>query len=35
MEFVAWQGGEYRSQPPALRTAITMIWLVGSNPALR
>jgi homoserine O-acetyltransferase len=31
----AWQGGEYRTQPPSLRTAIEMIWLVGSNPALR
>lgn len=31
----AWQGGEYRSQPPSLRTAIEMIWLVGSNPAQR
>ena len=31
----AWQGGEYRTQPPALRTAIEMIWLVGSNPVLR
>jgi homoserine O-acetyltransferase len=31
----AWQGGEYRAQPPSLRTAIEMIWLVGSNPVLR
>jgi homoserine O-acetyltransferase/O-succinyltransferase len=31
----AWQGGEYRSQPPSLRTAVEMIWLVGSNPVLR
>ena len=30
-----WQGGEYRTQPAALRTALEMIWLVGSNPALR
>jgi homoserine O-acetyltransferase len=30
-----WQGGEYHSQPPSLRTAIEMIWLVGSNPVLR
>jgi homoserine O-acetyltransferase/O-succinyltransferase len=30
-----WQGGEYRTQPPALRTALEMIWLVGSNPVLR
>jgi len=31
----AWQDGEYRTQPPSLRTAIEMIWLVGSNPVLR
>ncbi len=31
----AWQGGEYRVQPPALRTAVALIWLVGSNPVLR
>ena len=31
----AWQGGEYRTQPPSLRTAIEMIWLAGSNPVLR
>ncbi len=31
----AWQGGEYRTQPPSLRTAIEMIWLLGSNPVLR
>ena len=31
----AWQGGEYRTQPPSLRTAIEMVWLVGSNPVLR
>ena len=30
-----WQGGEYRTQPPALRTALEMLWLVGSNPVLR
>jgi homoserine O-acetyltransferase len=30
-----WKGGEYQSQPPSLRTAIEMIWLVGSNPVLR
>ena len=30
-----WQGGEYRAQPPSLRTALQMIWLLGSNPALR
>ena len=31
----AWKGGEYQAQPPALRTAIQMLWLVGSNPVLR
>jgi homoserine O-acetyltransferase/O-succinyltransferase len=31
----SWQGGEYKAQPPALRTALEMTWLVGSNPALR
>jgi homoserine O-acetyltransferase/O-succinyltransferase len=30
-----WKGGEYSAQPPALRTALEMIWLVGSNPVLR
>jgi homoserine O-acetyltransferase len=31
----AWKGGEYTTQPPSLRTALEMTWLVGSNPALR
>ncbi|MEA3180025.1 MAG: homoserine O-acetyltransferase/O-succinyltransferase [Gammaproteobacteria bacterium] len=31
----AWKAGEYTTQPPALRTALEMTWLVGSNPALR
>jgi homoserine O-acetyltransferase/O-succinyltransferase len=31
----AWQGGEYRTQPPSLRTAAEMLWLTGSNPVLR
>lgn len=30
-----WKGGDYRTQPPALRTALEMIWLVGSNSVLR
>jgi len=30
-----WQGGEYTAEPPSLRTALQMIWLVGSNPVLR
>jgi len=31
----AWQGGDYATQPPSLRTALEMTWLVGSNPPLR
>ena len=31
----AWLGGEYRTQPPSLRTAAEMLWLVSSNPVLR
>jgi homoserine O-acetyltransferase len=31
----AWQAGEYKVQPPALRTAEEMLWLMGSNPVLR
>src|SRR5262249_57078122 len=31
----AWKGGEYTVQPPSLRTALQMTWLVGSNPVLR
>jgi homoserine O-acetyltransferase len=31
----AWAGGDYQSEPPSLRTAIALIWLVGSNPVLR
>ena len=31
----AWHGGDYRTQPPSLRTAIEMLWLVTSNPVLR
>ncbi len=31
----AWHGGEYRAQPPSLRTAAEMLWLEGSNPVLR
>jgi homoserine O-acetyltransferase/O-succinyltransferase len=30
-----WLGGEYTKQPPALRTAVGMLWLMGSNPVLR
>lgn len=31
----AWQGGAYRTQPPSLRTAAEMLWLVSSNPIQR
>jgi homoserine O-acetyltransferase/O-succinyltransferase len=31
----AWDGGDYRSQPPSLRTALEMLWLMSSNPVLR
>ena len=30
-----WHDGNYTVQPPSLRTALQMIWLVGSNPILR
>ena len=30
-----WVGGEYKTQPPAVRTALQMLWLMGSNPVLR
>jgi homoserine O-acetyltransferase/O-succinyltransferase len=30
-----WHAGEYQTQPPALRTALEMLWLMGSNPVLR
>jgi homoserine O-acetyltransferase len=31
----AWQGGNYTSQPPSLRTAAALIFFMGSNPILR
>jgi homoserine O-acetyltransferase len=31
----AWQGGDYQSQPPSLRTAAEMLWFMSSNPVLR
>jgi homoserine O-acetyltransferase len=31
----AWRGGNYRRQPPSLRTAGEMLWFTGSNPVLR
>jgi homoserine O-acetyltransferase/O-succinyltransferase len=31
----AWNGGEYKTQPPSLHTAAQMLWFMSSNPALR
>jgi homoserine O-acetyltransferase/O-succinyltransferase len=31
----AWAGGAYTSQPPSLRTATGLLFLMGSNPVLR
>jgi len=30
-----WRDGDYAAQPPSLRTAIQMLWLMSSNPVLR
>src|SRR5438874_4226029 len=30
-----WSGGEYKRQPPSLRTAAEMLWFMSSNPLLR
>ena len=30
-----WKGGSYESQPPGLRTALSMIYVMSSNPVLR
>ena len=30
-----WKGGDYTTQPPSLRIAAQMLWLVGGNPVLR
>jgi homoserine O-acetyltransferase len=30
-----WKNGDYTAQPPSLRTAAEMLWLVGSNPIIR
>jgi len=30
-----WRGGEYTTQPPSLRAAVQMLWLMSSNPLLR
>jgi homoserine O-acetyltransferase/O-succinyltransferase len=31
----AWNGGEYKTQPPSLRTAAEILWFMSSNPVLR
>jgi homoserine O-acetyltransferase/O-succinyltransferase len=31
----AWNGGNYTAQPPSLRTAQLILFMVGSNPVLR
>jgi len=31
----AWDGGEYKTQPPSLRTAAEMLWFMSGNPVLR
>jgi homoserine O-acetyltransferase/O-succinyltransferase len=30
-----WKNGDYTTQPPSLRTAAEMLWLMSSNPILR
>ena len=30
-----WKNGDYKTQPPGLRTAAALLWLVSSNPILR
>ena len=31
----AWNGGDYKTQPPSLRTAAQMLWVMSSNPMVR
>jgi homoserine O-acetyltransferase/O-succinyltransferase len=31
----AWNNGEYKTQPPSLRTAAQMLWFMSSNPIVR
>ncbi|MFL6543401.1 MAG: alpha/beta fold hydrolase [Chthoniobacterales bacterium] len=31
----AWQNGDYKTQPPSLRTAAEMLWFMSENPILR
>jgi homoserine O-acetyltransferase len=30
-----WHGGDYQAQPPALKAAAEVLWLVSSNPVIR
>ena len=30
-----WNGGDYKTQPPSLRTVAEMLWFMSSNPVLR
>ena len=30
-----WRGGDYQVQPPSLKTAAEMLWLMSSNPVIR
>jgi homoserine O-acetyltransferase/O-succinyltransferase len=30
-----WHGGDYQAQPPSLKTAAEMLWLMSSNPVIR
>jgi homoserine O-acetyltransferase len=32
---LSWNAGEYKTQPPSLRTAAQMFWFMSSNPVLR
>jgi homoserine O-acetyltransferase len=32
---LAWNGGEYKTQPPSLHTAAQILWFMSSNPVLR
>jgi homoserine O-acetyltransferase len=31
----AWRDGDYKTQPPSLRTAAEMLWFMSSNPVVR
>jgi len=30
-----WHGGDYKTQPPSLRTAAEVLWVMSSNPVIR